>query len=422
MHPDPPPERFDRVLADVVHGAHLAPRRRAGSECRTYDGTTCTLCLASRLTYEMELPLKQQALERFRSARMAEVRTEPLISSVRGRSYRVVTKRKVFSHARGPLLGLIDPEESSHHGVLPVAHCVIEPDEHRRLYAEVQSQLAANPRGALPRRLRYVIIKGSYDEQVVILSVAPTGPSPAREANQLSRRLCATCPGFAGLFLVEDSSRGRYYLPPEAALSGVAGVKKIFGRSNTLIRVDGRTFLYPPGAFTQVNLAMADQLVAVAREMLKPQRSQTLYDLYSGYGLFALCLAGDVRRVIAAEWSPVAVEAAVANARRQHATNVRFHRTDITPETVSALMRQARPQDVLLLDPPRSGTSGGVIEAIAARGVKGVLHIVCNIDLLPREIDRWARARYRVTRLVPMDLFPGTSSLEMLALLEPAAP
>ena len=414
-----PDERFEHVLSDVVQGAHLSPRKRARDECRARNNQTCTLCLASHLTYASELLLKEQALEVFRATQLNEVRFDPLIPSAQGRAYRVVTKRKVFSHGRGVMLGLIDPEERHAGGALPVAHCVIEPDAHRRLYAEVERGLAANPRSALSRRLRYVIVKGSYDEQLLTLSVTPAGPLPVREANDLSHHLSESCPGLAGVFLVEDRSEGRYYLPPEAALSGRVGIRKIFGRPNALIRVDGRTFLYPPGAFTQVNLAMADTLVETARGLLEPTGTATLYDLYCGYGLFALCLSASVRRVIAAEMSHVAVEAGLANARRQHVANVRFHRADITAETLRAIMPHAGPGDMVLLDPPRSGAASGVIEAIAARHVRRVVHIVCNIDLLGRELSRWARSRYRVKRVVPMDLFPGTSSLEMLVVLEP---
>ncbi len=78
-----------------------------------------------------------------------------------------------------------------------------------------------------------------------------------------------------------------------------------------------------------------------------------------------------------------------------------------------------KPQDVALLDPPRAGTMAGVIEALAARRPAKVLHIFCNIDIMPAELKRWEKGGYATSRVVPFDMFPGTSSMEIMVLLTP---
>jgi tRNA/tmRNA/rRNA uracil-C5-methylase (TrmA/RlmC/RlmD family) len=48
-----------------------------------------------------------------------------------------------------------------------------------------------------------------------------------------------------------------------------------------------------------------------------------------------------------------------------------------------------------------------------------ILHLFCNIDLLPGEITRWKGGGYRVVRGVPFDMFPGTPEVELMVLLKP---
>jgi tRNA/tmRNA/rRNA uracil-C5-methylase (TrmA/RlmC/RlmD family) len=74
---------------------------------------------------------------------------------------------------------------------------------------------------------------------------------------------------------------------------------------------------------------------------------------------------------------------------------------------------------VLLLDPPRQGTGPGLIRALAARKPRRVAHWFCDMDAMPAEIERWRRHGYMVAKVTPLDMFPGTDNLEVLALLLP---
>jgi tRNA/tmRNA/rRNA uracil-C5-methylase (TrmA/RlmC/RlmD family) len=82
-------------------------------------------------------------------------------------------------------------------------------------------------------------------------------------------------------------------------------------------------------------------------------------------------------------------------------------------------MKSSRGNDAILLDPPRSGTDKEVIEYIAARKPTRVLHIFCNVDIMPNELKRWTESGYSITRAIPFDMFPGTSAIEMMVLLTP---
>jgi tRNA/tmRNA/rRNA uracil-C5-methylase (TrmA/RlmC/RlmD family) len=305
---------------------------------------------------------------------------------------------------------------------MSVVHCAIEPPTHATIYRLVEEGLHAPSAAPLCELLLYAVIKGNYREQTVILNVREITPSVVRAANAVSKSLTRQLgKRVAGIFLFEGDPQARYYLGTQDRRA-VPEVRKLFGKMELFVKVEGRGFLYPPLSFSQVNESLLDTFVARARTLLAPSPNNTFYDLYCGYGLFALSIAPSVRNVIGVEASHQSVAAATDNAQRQHATNARFVRAIINAEAIETLMLKSPSHSLILLDPPRGGTTEGVIEAIAARRPLRILHIVCNMDVLSSELVRWRSAGYEPAQAVPFDMFPGTPELEMMVLLEPEAP
>ena len=49
-----------------------------------------------------------------------------------------------------------------------------------------------------------------------------------------------------------------------------------------------------------------------------------------------------------------------------------------------------------------------------------VLHIHCGVDQIPDSLRQWKQQGYKIQRIVPLDMFPGTAALEVLILLQRA--
>jgi tRNA/tmRNA/rRNA uracil-C5-methylase (TrmA/RlmC/RlmD family) len=374
--------------------------------------------MAGAVTYDREYPVKSGALREFLASTIPDLPADALVPSVQGRDYRFVSKRKMFRQGKILRLGLIDPDDRTTGGSITVGRCAIEPPGHALVYQVAGAILASADAAALASVLRYVIVKGDEKEQMVLLSVGGMDPEVVKSAGRFSKQLSRRAPEVTSVLLYEDTTAGRYYLGLERGRT--PRLRKIFGRDALLIRVHGRPFLFGPLSFSQVNRRMIEPLVDGARALLALDSRQTLFDLYCGYGLFALSLGREARAVIGVEAGRDAVEAARANARRQ-GVNARFYQSEIAGATIGRVMREAAAGDAVLLDPPRGGTSPGVIEGIAAKAPARVVHIVCNIDGLAAELGRWRACGYAPRRAVPFDLFPGTASVEVMILLTPAA-
>jgi tRNA/tmRNA/rRNA uracil-C5-methylase (TrmA/RlmC/RlmD family) len=373
------------------------------------------------LTYESEAHLKAEAAANFWSAVAGNVPLGPLVLSPRGRGYRTVSKRKSFRSRGTVRLGLIGPAEDPHAHGITVARCAIEPDIHAGIYRVMDEHLQERSMLPLADVLQYAIIKGNYLEQTILFNVRTITPEVVRTVNRLSRKITAQFGDrVAGVFLFEGEADGRYYLPSQDA-GAVPRIRKVFGKGRLFVRIEGRPFLYPPLAFSQVNESLLDVFVGGVRTLLSPVNTETLLDLYCGYGLFALSLAPQVRSVLGAETSHQAVAAAEENAGLQKVSHARFVRAHLNSDSVRTITAKAPPGTLMILDPPRNGTAPGVIEALSERQPRKVVHIFCNMEVLASELLRWRKAGYKPEQGIPFDMFPGTPELEIMVLLTPAS-
>lgn len=411
-------ERFQQIFSRTLKArSSVAPSLSPG-ECRSSTARTCTLCHASAVEYPAEASARDDAVQEFWRTLRIKTPLRPLVRSPLGRNYRTTTKRKAHRRGTGVRLALIDPSENAGGRAMDVGLCAIEPAGHAAIYAKVQESLGKPYARPLADALRYVVVRGNYEEFTVLFTVDRIDGPVSKTANSLSKGLTHALPAVRGVTLFEDRSDGRYYLGTRNP-AGRGGVRKVFGKSEVYGRFGGKGFLYPGTAFSQVNASLVDQMVATASRLLQPGAGCTLYDLYCGYGLFTLTVGSAAEASVGIERSPESLDAAIANGRRQHAGNVRFIRSDITPASIGPLIAGARPGDVMLLDPPRGGAAAGVLECIAARTPGRILHLLCNIDLVGTEILRWRKSGYRLADAVPFDMFPGTDDIEIMGLFTP---
>ncbi|MCK9900851.1 TRAM domain-containing protein [Frankia sp. Cpl3] len=188
--------------------------------------------------------------------------------------------------------------------------------------------------------------------------------------------------------------------------------------------VEGRRFHLEPGVFWQVHPAAAATLVAAVRDAAGAAPGDTALDLYSGAGLFAAFLAaavGPTGQVIAVESDEAAVRSAARSLADLPWVSLRALR--VTPATVSRLTGgSARPGvDVAVLDPPRTGAGREVMTALLAHRPRRVVYVACDPAALGRDVAVAAGEGYRLTGLRAFDIFPMTSHVECVAILEPTS-
>lgn len=189
------------------------------------------------------------------------------------------------------------------------------------------------------------------------------------------------------------------------------------GKPYIYITLAGNRFRVHAASFFQPNIRQAEQIFVTAREWTGLSGNEIIYDLYTGVGTLALVLASKARQVIGVEGSPKAIEDALENAALNGIQNVTFLVGDIlhtfTPDFISL---HGKP-DLIVLDPPRSGTLIEIKKTINGSGADKVLYLSCNPVSLAFDLKQLTEV-YRVIRIQPFDMLPHTHHLETLVLLQ----
>ena len=117
------------------------------------------------------------------------------------------------------------------------------------------------------------------------------------------------------------------------------------------------------------------------------------------------------------ESNPDAVRDAVGNAKANDVKNIRFYRED-AGHFLQSCAADNMPVDVVLMDPPRAGSSEEFLDAVAKIGPKRVVYVSCNPITLERDCTYLEKQGYRAKEVWPVDMFPWSGAVEAVCLLE----
>ena len=127
--------------------------------------------------------------------------------------------------------------------------------------------------------------------------------------------------------------------------------------------------------------------------------------------------ASKAKEVIGVELNADAVRDAVQNAKCNDVKNIRFYCNDAT-EFMMQMAASGDTVDVVLMDPPRAGSTEAFIKAVAAVKAKTVIYVSCGPDTLARDLGVFKKMGYQAEGAWPVDMFPATGHCEVICCLE----
>lgn len=372
----------------------------------------------AEIDYQEELTIKNEALADFWKAHKVEGKPEPIIPSPKPRFYRASTKRRVVVSRKGASLSFIggnaDTKSNNKRH-----ESVLEPESHKAIYQFISEKLNEPAYQKLARHLNFVVVRGSYDEPSVIFNIDLMNGELVRKLKLLSEHLQALPHNIVSAYIFQDATRSTYTFEQKRPDVQVP-FKRLFGAERLFLKVLGKKFSYHPTAFSQINESMLPVMLQQAEQFLSSNGTRLL-DLYCGYGLFGLFLSEKFEEVIGVDSGGASIDSAKENALYFKKAKLNFLARRITAESLARSLPPSVEGEAILLDPPRQGTERNVVETLAQRNPKRVLHIFCGVDEIPREIKAWNLNGYKIERVVPIDMFAGTANLEMMILLKPKA-
>ncbi|MCO1334630.1 23S rRNA (uracil(1939)-C(5))-methyltransferase RlmD [Microbulbifer sp. OS29] len=176
------------------------------------------------------------------------------------------------------------------------------------------------------------------------------------------------------------------------------------------------TLRFQPLDFVQVNFSINQQMVSRAVQLLDPQPSERILDLFCGLGNFTLPLARRAAEVVGVEGASALTQRGIDNAALNQISNVHFYSADLN-ENIAGASWALEGFDKILLDPPRSGALA-VVRGLARFSASRIVYISCNPATLARDAGELSRLGYRLSQACVMDMFPHTDHVESMAIFE----
>ncbi len=361
-------------------------------------------------------------------ARLARIAAEagapaPGVLTGAALGYRVRARLMVRGRAGSPKLGIF---QAGSHRITDIPRCGVHHPLVNRVAAAARAAIRATGtppyadrahRGAL-RALQVVVERASGRAQVVLVGNADE-PAPLLP---LARALEASLGGtLHSLWWNGQPERTNvvlgpswYRLTPDDVVGGPPD------RSAGCVRetIGGATVFFPPGAFGQSHLDLADRLVATVHGWTPP--GVRVAELYAGCGAIGLGLLGRSAALTFVESAPHAVLGLALGLAARPAAHRARARVIAAPagDALGALAGA----ELVIADPPRKGLDPGVLAALAAAPPARLVYLSCDLDSFARDAARLqAAGGLRLAELVACDLFPNTRHVETLARFERAS-
>lgn len=380
-------KRYGR--AEVVERLVSSPKR-VEPVCPLFG--RCGGCQLMHLKYEEQLVAKRQrvvdALERI--GKCVGVVVEPCRPSPRSLHYRNKIQLPLCPGTSS--LGLY---ARGSHAVVPIEQCFIHCALGERAFQVVAALLQGE--------VRHVLIKTAVNTQQVLVGLITRGT--LGELQNLSTRIFDALAEIKGVVGLENRRSDNVVVSGAfQTLAGAGAIEEVMG---------GLRFKVSPASFFQVNTAQAEQLYRRAVELAELQGSEVVLDAYCGVGTLSLFMARYAKAVLGVECVPAAIDDAQENAKQNGIDNATF-----TCAAAEAYIPTLQAVDVAVLNPPRKGCAGAVLDSLISLRPKTLIYISCDPATLARDLALLVAGGYTIDHVEPFDMFPQTAHVETLVRLK----
>lgn len=365
--------------------------------------TACGGCSFQNATYEYELRYKQNKVqEDLKRIGGLDVKVNPVIGMDEPYYYR--NKIQVpFGIDRGHIIyGFY---KTNTHRIIPFKECYIESKESGPILEAISTLMEdyhIDPYDEDKRIgiVRHVLIRTSYVTKEIMVVIVTNGdffPSRGKFIDDLRRK----CPQISTIIQNYNPRKTNVILGDEERI--------LYGKGYIEDSILGLKFKVSPKSFFQVNHIQTEVLYSKAIEAAKLTKEDVVLDAYAGVATIGLLCASKCKEVISVELEHSAVVNAKNNARNNHIDNIEIVEADCTK-----FINQYKPQvDVVIMDPPRKGSTPEFINAVMDIAPNGVVYISCEPSTLARDLKLFSK-KYKVELVQPVDMFPRTYHVETI--------
>jgi tRNA/tmRNA/rRNA uracil-C5-methylase (TrmA/RlmC/RlmD family) len=320
--------------------------------------------------------------------------------------YRLRARLAIRGRQGAPKLGMF---QLGSHRIVHIPNCVVQHPLINRVAAVVRRALidadvtpyTESAHVGLARYLQVVVERSSQTAQVVLVANSPTVVPLATCLDLIRERLGGE---LHSLWFNPHCERSNTILGPE--------FQNWWGPESVVERFGGAAVHYPPGAFGQNNLDIAQRIVGHVREQVPG--GARVAEFYAGVGAIGLSLLPVVQEIRMNEVSPHSLRG-LASGLAELDTASRA-KVAVVPGSAGDAFLVASAANVVIADPPRKGLDRELLEYLSEHPPERFVYVSCGLDsLLADTRQLTSQSKLRLHDLTAFNLMPFTGHVETVA-------
>ena len=366
--------------------------------------TACGGCVFQNATYSYELQYKKHKVEEAlkRIGHFENVKVNDVIGMDNPEHYRNKIQVPFGKENKHVIYGFY---KAKTHKIIPLKQCDIEDEKAGPILnniARLMEEFHIEPYNEDFRTgiIRHVLIRTSMStNEVMVVFVSNVDTFPGR--NNFIKELVKRSPEISTI-IYNVNKRDTNVILGESE-------KVLYGKGFITDEILGLKFNISSQSFYQVNPIQVQKLYKTAIKFAKLTENDTVLDAYAGVCTIGLLVAPHVKKVTSVELVKSAVINGINNAKLNNINNIEIIEADCT----EYINKQLPHFDVVIMDPPRKGSTPEFLSALKKIKPSRVVYISCDPATLARDLEILSDT-FSIEKVQPVDMFSRSFHVETI--------
>lgn len=379
-------------------------------DCKTYK--RCGGCNLRHIEYDETLKIKKNMVQNLVNKNLKnKLEVQDVLGVEKPYHYRNKAQYPVGQNKEGkPIIGVF---ANRTHEIIEIEKCLIQDEKTEEIAKYIVNYFAQNSISVYNEKtgkglVRHIVTKIGKKTNEIMIIIVINGKEIPNEAD-LVKTITNKFPNVKTIVKNINEKNTNVILEKENInLYGNGYIEDILGNLR---------FKISPLSFYQVNSVQAEKLYKIGVESADITNKDIVFDLYCGIGTISLFMAKYAKKVYGVEIVEEAIKDAKENAKINNIENTEFIAGDAQKVLDDLINVKKIIPNIIMLDPPRKGLDKTSIQNILKISPKKIIYISCNPATLIRDLKELEET-YEVKSITPVDMFPYTSHVECVAVLE----
>lgn len=416
----------DTVIGDVVEAKIMKMKKNYGyarlvrvlaaskdrTEPKCSVARACGGCQLQFLTYEKQLEFKKNKvvgnLERIGG--FSDISVEKVMGMENPWRYRNKAQFPVGKDKEGNLITGFYAGRT--HSIIPNTNCYLGVEVNEEILNAVLDYMRENhvePYDEVTGKglVRHILIRYGFKTKEIMVCIIINGRKIPNAAGLVEK--LKDISGMTSITLNVNTKRNNVILGNE--------ILSLWGKEYITDYIGEVKYQISPLSFYQVNPVQTEKLYGTALEYAGLTGKEIVWDLYCGIGTISLFLAQKAQKVYGVEIVPAAIEDARKNAEINGIDNAEFFVGKAEEVLPAKYKEDGVYADVIVVDPPRKGCDGALIETMLSMKPERIVYVSCDSATLARDLKVLCEKEYQVEKVAVCDMFPGSVHVETVVLM-----